>query len=66
MAWTVVGKAEIGFNPLSGELPDGCASLSRENGIPITSQASKGGSSRCGQTFNGPAILALVKRPMAR
>jgi predicted porin len=59
MGWTVVGKAEIGFVPTSGELPDGCASLSRMNGVPLNRQESKGDSSRCGETFNGPLYLGV-------
>jgi predicted porin len=60
MGWTVVGKAEIGFVPTSGELADGCASLSRQNGLTVFQQsASKGDSSRCGETFNGPVYLGV-------
>ncbi len=31
--WAAVGKADTGFNPLSGEITDACASLARMNGI---------------------------------
>src|SRR5262249_23576742 len=57
--WTVLAKAESGFNPVSGELSDGCASLARANGVPNTQSASKGDSSRCGQFFNGPAYAGV-------
>jgi predicted porin len=57
MGWTVLAKAETGFLPTSGELADGCASLARNNGVPLASQTSKGDSSRCGQFFNGPAYV---------
>jgi predicted porin len=60
MGWTAVAKAEIGIVPLSGELPDGCASLSRENGLTAAqAHISKGDSSRCGQTFNGPVYVGV-------
>jgi predicted porin len=54
--WTVLAKAESGFNPMSGELSDGCASLARANGVANANQASKADSSRCGQLFNGQAL----------
>jgi predicted porin len=57
--WTALGKVETGFQPLSGELADGCASLARANGVPLTQQVSKGDSSRCGQIFNGPAYAGV-------
>lgn len=53
--WTIVGALETGFQPLSGELSDSCASLARNNGRPLTEQTSNLNGSRCGQFFNGPA-----------
>jgi predicted porin len=57
--WTALAKAETGFQPLSGELSDGCASLARMNGIDVFHQISKGDSSRCGQIFNGPVYAGV-------
>jgi predicted porin len=57
--WTAVGKIESGFVPTSGELADGCASLSRNNGLANTVSGAKGDSSRCGQLFNGPAYVGV-------
>jgi predicted porin len=60
MGWTVLAKAESGFQPLSGELADGCASQQRQNGLNVAQQtASKADSSRCGQFFNGPAYAGV-------
>jgi hypothetical protein len=59
MGWTVLGKAEIGFLPHSGELADGCASLVRQYGKDVYHQDSNGDSSRCGQTFNGPLYVGV-------
>jgi predicted porin len=57
--WTVLAKAETGFQPLSGELIDGCATLVRQNGRDIFHQTSQGDSSRCGQFFNGPVYAGV-------
>ncbi len=57
--WAAVGKADTGFNPLSGELADACASLARMNGIITPLQISRGDSSRCGQFFNGVAYAGV-------
>jgi predicted porin len=58
--WTALARVESGFNPLSGELSDGCASMARQNGLNAVQQtANSGDSSRCGQFFNGPAYAGL-------
>jgi predicted porin len=57
--WTAIGKIETGFNPLSGELADNCASLVRNNGKPLTAQNANGDGSRCGQFFSGPAYAGV-------
>ena len=52
--WTLVARAETGFNPLSGHLTDACASIAQNGGGPQTqgSQTANADSSRCGQAFN--------------
>lgn len=50
-----IGKIETGFNPLSGEISDACASLLRNNGRLYQQQDVNGDGSRCGQAFNGAA-----------
>jgi predicted porin len=57
--WTVIGKAEIGFDPHSGELSDGCATLNRNFGKNVFQQDANGDSSRCGQLFNGPVYVGV-------
>jgi predicted porin len=59
MGWTVLGKAETGFVPTSGEVADGCATLVRNFGKDVFHQVSAGDSSRCGQFFNGPLYVGV-------
>ncbi len=56
---TAIGKLETGFNPLSGELADACASMVRNSQLPASKQTANGDSSRCGQAFNGPAYAGI-------
>ena len=53
--WVAIGKLETGFNPISGEISDACASLLRNNGKLYSQMDTNGDGSRCGQAFNGPA-----------
>ena len=57
--WAVVGRLEGAFQPLSGEFADNCASLARNNGLPLTAQTSNLNGSRCGQVFSGPAYAGV-------
>ncbi len=50
--WTLVARAETGFNPLSGHLTDACESLASNSGLKQGSQTANADSSRCGQFFN--------------
>ena len=54
-----VGKIETGFNPISGELADACASLLRNNGRVYQFMDQNGDGSRCGQAFNSVAYGGL-------
>jgi predicted porin len=49
---SLVAQAETGFNPLSGQLTDACASIASNAGKPQGSQTANADSSRCGQAFN--------------
>jgi predicted porin len=49
---SLVARAEIGFNPLSGELADACKSLEVNSGVKQGAQTANADSSRCGQLFN--------------
>jgi predicted porin len=57
--WLAIGRLEAVFNPLSGKLDDGLASLVQNNGKPLSQQASAGDSNRAGQAFSGPAYAGL-------
>lgn len=53
--WTAIGKLETGFNPVTGQLSDGCSSFIQNAGVHYNQQTSNADSGRCGQAFNGPA-----------
>jgi predicted porin len=55
LGWTAVGRVEGGFNPLTGELSDGCRSIRENAGISSAHQSSNADSGRCGQIFNSVA-----------
>ena len=57
--WLAIGKVETSFNPLSGELSDGPASLLKNYGVPLANQTANGDSNRAGQTFNGEAYAGV-------
>jgi predicted porin len=57
--WVAIGKLEAGFDPLSGELADACASMVRNNGKPLTAQDANSDGSRCGQALSGPAYAGV-------
>jgi predicted porin len=48
----VIGRAETGFNPLSGQLVDACGSIADNSGVAQGRQTANADSSRCGQAFN--------------
>jgi hypothetical protein len=48
----LVATAETGFNPLSGQLTDACASLASNGPNALGHQTANADSSRCGQAFN--------------
>jgi predicted porin len=50
--WSLVARAETGFNPLSGQLTDACASLATNSANKQGNQTANADSSRCGQAFN--------------
>lgn len=54
-----VFKLETGFNPTSGRLSDGPASLVVNNGVPLNRQTMASDSSRAGQPFQGGAYAGL-------
>jgi predicted porin len=50
--FTLIATAETGFNPLSGQLTDACASIANNSGKAQGHQTANADSSRCGQAFN--------------
>jgi predicted porin len=56
---TAAGRLETGFDPMTGMLSDGCASLVQNVGVKVYQQTSNGDTSRCGQAFNSMAYAGL-------
>src|SRR5580692_5398733 len=53
--WSIVGRLETGFDPLTGQLANGCQSFINNAGLTYAAQNSNADSGRCGQALNGPA-----------
>jgi predicted porin len=53
LGWSAVGRADTGFDPLTGKLSDGCSSIVQNAGLAYNQQNSNADSGRCGQAFNG-------------
>src|SRR5580692_6116611 len=60
--FNAVARLETGFNPLSGDLTDACASIRDNSGVPQGHQTANADSSRCGQPFNGVAYGGLSNK----
>ena len=54
-----VGRIDTGFDPMTGELDNGCLSILQNSGRPYAQQNSNSDSGRCGQGFNGVAYGGL-------
>jgi predicted porin len=59
---TGIFRVETGFNPWSGRLVDGPASLTADNGRTAATKISAGDSSRAGQAFNSVAFAGLSSK----
>jgi predicted porin len=59
---TAVFRLETGFNPWSGRLTDGPASLVVNNGKAAAVKTSAGDSSRAGQAFNGVSYVGVSSK----
>jgi predicted porin len=57
--WIAIGRIETSFDPLTGELSNGPASLLKNFGVPLANQTANGDSGRAGQAFNGPAYAGV-------
>ena len=60
--WSGVFRLETGFNPWSGRLVDGPASLAADNGRAANVKISAGDSSRAGQALNGVAFAGISNK----
>jgi predicted porin len=60
--WTGVFRLETGFDPTSGRLTDGPASLVADNGRSAATKISAGDSSRAGQPFQGAAYAGISSK----
>lgn len=60
--WLAVGKLDTGFDPVQGQLSNGCLSFVQNAGVPYNQQTSNADSSRCGQAFNGNAYAGVSNR----
>jgi predicted porin len=60
--WTAVFRLETGFDPTSGRLTDGPASLVADNGRSAATKISAGDSSRAGQPFQGAAYAGISSK----
>jgi predicted porin len=61
--FTLIARTDTGFNPLSGQLVDACASIANNGGKVQGQQTANADSSRCGQPFNG-VIWGGVSHPL--
>jgi predicted porin len=62
LGWSAVGRADTGFDPLTGKLSDGCSSIVQNAGLVYTRQNSNADSGRCGQAFNGSLYGGLSNK----
>lgn len=56
---TAIGKLDTAFNPITGEITDGCSSFVDNLGKAYNQQTSTADSGRCGQAFNGVAYAGV-------
>jgi predicted porin len=54
-----IARAEMGFNPTTGDITDAIKSAQKSNGIPLASQNVSGDGGRAGQILNGEAWVGF-------
>lgn len=59
MGWTVIGKADTAFDPISGQISDGCSSFVQNAGKGYNQQNSTADTGMCGQAFNRSAYAGV-------
>jgi predicted porin len=57
--WSLVGAAETGFDPYSGNLVNSPRSLVQNNGVPLVLQSANSDSSRAGQWNNSVGYIGV-------
>ncbi len=62
LGWSAVGRADTGFDPLTGKLSDGCSSFIQNAGVVYTQQNSNADTGRCGQAFNSQLFGGLSNK----
>ena len=60
---TFIARAEMGFNPTTGDISDTLKSIQRSDGVPLNQQAANGDGVRAGQILNGEAYVGFVSDP---
>jgi predicted porin len=58
-----IARAEMGFNPTTGDISDALKSTQRMNGIALNQQTMNGDGSRAGQILNGEAWAGFDSKP---
>ncbi len=59
LGFAAIGKLDTAFDPMSGQITDGCSSFVQNTAKPYTAQTSNADSGRCGQAFNGVAYAGV-------
>ena len=62
LGWSAIGRADTGFDPLTGKFSDGCSSFIQNAGVVYTEQNSNADSGRCGQAFNSQLFGGLSNK----
>jgi predicted porin len=62
LGWNAVGRADTGFDPLTGKLSDGCSSFIQNAGVVYNQQNSNADTGRCGQAFNSQLFGGLSNK----
>ncbi len=62
--WSAVFAANTNFDPASGQLSNGPASLVQNNGVALANQSSNGDSRSAGQAFNDYAYVGISSKDL--
>ncbi|MGO9547761.1 MAG: porin [Rhodomicrobium sp.] len=59
LGWTAIGKFDTAFDPISGQISDGCSSFVQNAGKAYNQQTSTADTGMCGQAFNRSAYAGV-------